>query len=141
MRPLSQVCDEEGVQNKALHFLASHVGLRMAITPEVCHPKWNSFKRASEHGGMQFDLMRLTIAANFGHGSRLTGERATYRKLMLEKFLQRQSDAYFQHISNEICLDRFLELDELGAIECRILIEDFLNAPSIRKRGDYESQL
>lgn len=134
---LRVVCDEEGCQNKALHFLASYVGLRMAITPEVCHPKWNAFKRASEHGGMQFDLMRLTIAANFGHGARLTGERATYRKLMLERFLQRQSDAYFQDMAAEISLDRSLELDELGTSECRILIEDFLNAPSIRKRGDY----
>ena len=89
---------------------------------------------------MQFDLMRLTIAANFGHGARLTGERATYRKLMLERFLQRQSDAYFQDMAAEISLDRSLELDELGTSECRILIEDFLNAPSIRKRGDYESQ-
>ena len=107
-----QVCDEEGCQNKALHFLASYVGLRMAVTPEACHPKWNSFKRAAEHSSMEFDLMRLTIAANYGHGTRLTGERASNRKMMLERFLQQQSDEYFKDMSAEICLDRGMEVDK-----------------------------
>ena len=135
-----QVCDEEGCQNKALHFLASYVGLRMAVTPEACHPKWNSFKRAAEHSSMEFDLMRLTIAANYGHGTRLTGERASNRKMMLERFLQQQSDEYFKDMSAEICLDRGMEVDGLSTDACRFMITDFLEAPSIRRRGDYESQ-
>ena len=134
---LRQVCDEEGVQNKALHFLSSFVGLRMAITPEVCHPKWNAFKRACEHSenNNHFDLMRLSIAANYGHGTKLHGERATNRQLMLEHFLRNQTDDWFDDISAEIALDRGIVVH--NSDECRFLLEDFLECDSIRKRGDF----
>eukprot|EP00435_Cladocopium_sp_Y103_P045341 s1084_g13.t1 len=85
---------------------------------------------------MQYDLMRLTIAANFGHGARLTGERATFRKMMLERFLHRQSDAYFEDMGTEICLDRSLELDDLSTSECRDLSDEETDDVAAQHDGD-----
>lgn len=133
------MCDEESSQNKALYFLASYVGLRMAVVPECCHYKWNCWKRAIEHSdpACQFDLMRLTIAANYSHGAKLTGERSSMRAEFLESYLEKQSDEYFLDISTEIALDRGLSTDDMDYDTCRFTLQDFLEAPSIRKRGDY----
>ena len=73
------VCDEEGSQNRAMRFLFSFVGLRGAVSPEISHPKWNTFKRSVASAGLQYDLLRLTIAANYAHGTKVTGERASKR--------------------------------------------------------------
>ena len=102
-------CDEEGVQNKALHFLFSFVGLRGAVTPEICHPKWNAWKRAVTAAGVRYDVLRLTIAANYGHGTKITGERATARRRFLKTYLNRQGPDYFQDLAAEIMLDRELD--------------------------------
>ncbi len=111
----------------------------MGVCPECCHYKWNAWKRAVEHSdpGCQFDLMRLTIAANYGHGAKLTGDRSAVRSQYLESYLAKQSDEYYVDISSEIALDRGLWTDDLAPDACRFVLQDFLEAPSIRKRGDY----
>lgn len=133
----SQVCDEDSSQNKALHFLSSYVGLRLGVCPEINHPKWNSFKRAVEYSGLQYDLMRLTIVANYGHGTKIGGERSSNRRDALKAYLAKQSDEWFEDISNEICLDRNICSDECGSEAACVMIEDFMDCASIRKRGDY----
>lgn len=127
------------MQNRALHFLASFVGLRMAVVPELNHPKWNCWQRAVEHSGMEYDLMRLTVAANYPHGTKMQGERASNRRLFLKTFLHKQNDQWFSDIAEEICMDKGRSIDSMDVGTCRYMIEDFLESPSIRKRGDYDS--
>lgn len=116
------------------------MGLRLAVAPECFHFKWNAFKRAIDHSNLQFDMMRLTVASNYPHGTKLTGERGTLRKQMLQSFLAKQDEQYYEDISEEIALDRGITNDGVGQDACRLLLEDFLETPSIRKRGDYASQ-
>ncbi|CAE7811014.1 unnamed protein product [Symbiodinium sp. CCMP2592] len=130
-----QVADEEGVQNKCFHFLHSYIGVRGAISPEICHPKWNCWKRAVKHTGMNFDLMRLTIAANYGHGSKITGERVTMRQEYLETWLGKQDEQYFEEISEEINHDRGERGMTSDAVQTSIA--EFLEAPLIKRRAHY----
>ena len=129
------ICDEEGVQTKALHFLFSFVGLRGGSTPEICHPKWNGFRRAIASSGLEYDMLRLTIAANYAHGTKTTGERATDRRTFLKSFLNRQDEAYFEDLTVEILRDKGIQ--DAEGISARFLVEEFLQAESIRKKGDY----
>ena len=141
-RMLRFVCDEDGLQCRAMHYLFSYIGLRGAVTPEVSHPKWNSFKRACSSAGMQYDLLRLTIAANYSHGTKITGERATSRKEYLELFLKKQPDSYFLDLYDEILMDRDMSLD-LGErqLDSYQLLEEFLDCPSIKKKNAYVTSL
>ena len=141
-RILRFVGDEDGLQNRAMHYLFSYVGLRGAVTPEVNHPKWNSFKRAMTSAGLEYDLLRLTIAANYSHGAKITGERASDRKLYLESFLKRQPESYFLDMHDEIMMDRDLS-PEHGEheLDTTRLLEEFLECPSIKKKGIYVPSL
>jgi len=141
-RILRFVGDEEGLQNRAMHFLFSYVGLRGAVTPEVNHPKWNSFKRAMASSGLEYDLLRLTIAANYAHGAKITGERASARKLYLERFLKRQPESYFLDMRDEIMMDRDISTEHgEHEFDATRLLEEFLDCPSIRKKGLYAPRL
>lgn len=132
------VADEEGLQNRALHFLFSFAGLRGAITPEICHPKWNCWKRSKKHAGLEYDILRLTIAANYSHGTKLTGERQSKMRGYLKSFLAKQSDEYFQDLADEIMTDRRRESSGLTAADARDLVEEYLDCPSIRHKGEFE---
>ena len=138
---LIKVTDEEGMQTKCFHFLNSYVGLRGAVSPEVSHPKWNCFKRAVAASALSTDLMKLTLAANYGHGAQLTGERVSLRRECLEAFLNRQGEEYYEEIGEEICLDRGGAPGSMDPGATHALMSDFLNAPSIRRRGDYVARL
>ncbi len=142
-RILRFVGDEEGLQNRAMHFLFSFVGLRGAITPEICHPKWNCFKRAYAAAGMDYDVLRLTIACNYSHGTKLTGERATDRKQFLSNYLRKQSRQYFMDLKDEILLDRGIPCDSVdaGDMDPQLLLEEFLECPSICKKGQFVPSL
>ncbi|CAE7631480.1 unnamed protein product, partial [Symbiodinium sp. CCMP2456] len=129
------VADEEGVQNKCFHFLHSYIGVRGAICPEISHPKWNCWKRAVKHSGMNYDLMRLTIAANYGHGTRLTGERVTMRREYLERWLEKQEEQYFEEISEEINHDRGERGMTSDAVQASIT--DFLESDLIKRRAHF----
>ena len=140
------VVDEQGCQNKCLHFLFSYVGLRGAITPEICHPKWNCWKRSTKHSGLEYDVLRLTIAANYAHGTKITGERSSARREYLRLFLAEQDQAYFQDIHEEILLDRKISMvdddtDGLVDMDTRSMIEEYLDSPSIRRKGAYDACL
>ncbi|CAK9015600.1 unnamed protein product [Durusdinium trenchii] len=131
------VADEEGLQNRALHFLFSFAGLRGAITPEICHPKWNCWKRSKKHAGLEYDILRLMIAANYSHGTKLTGERQSKMRGYLKSFLAKQSDEYFQDLADEIMTDRRRESSGLTAADARDLVEEYLDCPSIRRKGEF----
>ena len=132
---MAQVADEEGVQNKCFHFLHSYIGVRGAISPEISHPKWNCWKRAVKHSNMNYDLMRLTIAANYGHGTRLTGERVTMRREYLETWLEKQDEQYFDEISEEINHDRGETGMTSDAVQASMT--DFLESPLIKRRAHF----
>ncbi|CAE7232718.1 unnamed protein product [Symbiodinium sp. CCMP2592] len=129
------VADEEGVQNKCFHFLHSYIGIRGAICPEISHPKWNCWKRAVKHSGMNYDVMRLTIAANYGHGTKLTGERVSMRREYLETWLLKQDEEYFEEISEEINHDRGQRGMTSDAVQASVT--DFLESPLIKRRAHY----
>ena len=130
------VCDEDGLQNRAIHFMFSFVGLRGAITPEVSHPKWNSFKRACSSAGLDYDLLRLTLASNYGHGTRITGERRADRQQYLHNYLLKQTLQYFLDLKEEIMLDRQMP-DDSTELDPQLLLEEFLECPSIKRKGAY----
>ena len=142
-RMLRFISDEEGVQTKAIHYLFSFIGLRGAFSPEVCHPKWNAFKRAARSASMSFDLLRLTLAANYGHGAKITGERATARKQYLREYLTKQSVEYFEDLYEEILQDRGLLASGCcdQNIDPRHLIENIMDSPSVKSKGIYVPHL
>ena len=132
------VCDEEGSQNRAMHFLFSFVGLRGAVSPEISHPKWNTFKRSVASAGLQYDLLRLTIAANYAHGTKVTGERARDRKVYLERYLKKQPRQFFQDLREEILLDRGLDpSDDFPDLDWTAVLEEALACDSIRRQSAY----
>lgn len=123
------------MQFKSFHFLFSHVGCRGFCEPEHSHPLWNATKRALRECDLDLAVMKLTIVCNFGHGAFCTGDRLLSRQEYLHKYLQKQDAAYFQEIAFEIARDNdehHLVVDEDHAAS---LIEDFMNAPSIKNRG------
>lgn len=141
-RILRFVCDEDGAQNRAMHFLFSYVGLRGAVSPEISHPKWNSFKRACSSAGLQYDLLRLSVAANFSHGTKITGERARDRRAYLERYMEKQSCQYFLDLRDEMLLDRGLESSSMDVeLDAKAVTEEALSCPSIRRKGIYEPRL
>lgn len=142
-RVLRFTCDEDGAQNRAMHFLFSFVGLRGAVSPEISHPKWNAFKRACVSAGLQYDLLRLTIAANYSHGTKTTGERASNRRVYLERFMRKQPTQYFQDLRDEMILDRGLEPGAFGLdeVDAQMVVDEALGCPSIRRKGAYASRL
>lgn len=142
------VMDEEGVQTKTVHFLFSYAGLRGAVCPEICHPKWNAWKRATKNrsSSLEYDVLRLTIAANYSHGAKITGERRTNRRQFLETFLNRQDDAYFEDLAAEVQLDRQTDfsaprnvVEDHNGLDARWLLSEYLECNSIRRKGDYET--
>lgn len=142
-RMLRFVSDEEGVQTKAVHYLFSYIGLRGGFSPEICHPKWNGFKRAAADSSMKFDLLRLTLAANYAHGAKITGERATARKQYLREYLSKQSPEYFEDLAQEILQDRGIIDSGCGHqdIDPWDLIENIMESRSIKSKGIYVSHL
>lgn len=81
--------------------------------------------------------MRLTIAANYAHGTKITGERATNRRKYLMQYLDKQTTEWFEDLASDIQLDRRLE-SEVNSYDARMLVEDYLDCPSIRGRGKYD---
>ena len=72
----------------------------------------------------------------------MTGERATRRKLALRKFLESQPDSFFEELNEEVILDRDLgNVDEPAQlnVDSRVLVEEYLESDSIRRKGDYVS--
>lgn len=140
-RMLKFVSDEEGLQTRAMHFLFSYAGLRGALCPEISHPKWNCFKRACQSSGMQYDLLRLTIAANYSHGTKITGDRVGSRKAYLQSFLRKQSPQYFLDLRDEILLDRGMGTEMDMDFDAQLLLEEFMTCPSIVRKGPFDASL
>lgn len=71
----------------------------------------------------------------------MTGERATRRKLALQKFLESQPDSFFEELNEEVILDRDLgNVDSAQLnVDSRVLVEEYLESDSIRRKGDYVS--
>lgn len=71
----------------------------------------------------------------------MTGERATRRKLALRKFLESQPDSFFEELNEEVILDRDLgNVDSAQLnVDSRVLVEEYLESDSIRRKGDYVS--
>ena len=139
--PVAQVCDEESVQNKSFHYLFSFCGLRGGTTPDICHWKWNSFRRAIKSTSLNVALMKLTIAANYGHGNTIGGERRLYREEYLKAFLEKQPMEYFEELASEISADRGTPSDELDGESAHVPIADYLDSPLIKNRGTYVTGL
>ena len=79
--------------------------------------------------------MKLTIIANYGHGSFGSGDRHLTRQEHLQSWLSKRDQAYYETIADEISLDRGqLGLDTEGA---RLCMSDFLEANSIKTRGGF----
>lgn len=88
--------------------------------------------------GLEYDVLRLTIAANYGHGTKITGERATKRRRYLKQYVEKQCTEWFEDLAEEIRLDRRLELSDVDHVNARLLVEDYLQSPSICGRGKYD---
>ena len=70
----AQVEDEESSQTKAWRYLFSRLRIRGDLEAEASHPQWNSFKRALNDAQLQESVLKLSIAANYSHGSFLSGD-------------------------------------------------------------------
>ncbi|CAE7426520.1 unnamed protein product, partial [Symbiodinium microadriaticum] len=129
------VSDEESSQTKAFHFLFSHVGCRGLCQPEISHPKWNSFKRALAASGLEFDILKLTVIANYAHGPYAGGDRLVMKQEMLASFLQKQTQDYFADIAAEICLDQDASMDTASGETAAMMLEDFMSSDALKNRG------
>eukprot|EP00435_Cladocopium_sp_Y103_P047920 s1957_g14.t1 len=85
---------------------------------------------------MNVSLMKLTIAANYSHGVTIGGERRMMRLEYLRHFLEKQDPEYFEDLAAEIGMDRGCVIDPDSA---HILIDDYLEAPSIKNRGLFDT--
>ena len=131
-----QVSDEESSQTKAFHFLFSHVGCRGLTQPEISHPKWNAFKRAAATSNLEFDLLRLTVCANYAHGPWTNGDRLVLKQQALESYLDKQSEDWFSDMAEEIARDAG-ESELLSEEQARASMSDFLDSEAIRNRGAF----
>ena len=85
---------------------------------------------------MNLSLMKLTIAANYSHGTTIGGERRMMRLEYLRQFLERQDDEYFEELAAEISMDRGCVTDPESA---HFLIDDYLESPSLKNRGIFDA--
>ncbi|CAK9021484.1 unnamed protein product [Durusdinium trenchii] len=69
--------------------------------------------------GLEYDVLRLTIAANYGHGTKITGERATKRRRYLKQYVEKQCTEWFEDLAEEIRLDRRLELSDVDHVNVK----------------------
>ena len=84
---------------------------------------------------MRYNLACFAVAAKYGHGTKITGERTAMRREYLEQWLAKQPDEYFEEIAEDISHDRGEH--SMAAEDVAATITDFMEAPLIRRRGDY----
>ena len=85
---------------------------------------------------MNLSLIKLTIAASYSHGTTIGGERRMIRLEYLRQFLEKQDAEYFEDLAAEIGMDRGCVIDPESA---HFLIDDYLEAPSIKNRGLFDA--
>ena len=123
--------DDEGVQNKAYNYMWEVMRLRGYNEPELCHPKFNSWKRASKWSGLETAQMKITICCNYNHGSFTCGDKLLSKKEHFGDYLQKQNAEYFSDIAEKISYDRCEPVNEDN---CQNLMEEFFGHRAIQTR-------
>ena len=111
----------------------SRLRIRGDLEAEASHPQWNSFKRALNDAQLQESVLKLSIAANYSHGSFLSGDKWEKRREALAEYLENKGVEYFNDLAGELGY----EADD-GGFEYPILdASEVLESAAIRRRGKY----
>ena len=89
--------------------------------------------------GLEFASMKGAIAANYGHGSYLSGDRLQIRQELFRQWLNKQPDDFFVEISEQILEDKQAGSDFTG--EAIVGIEELMETPGVRKRGMFATDI
>ncbi|OLP73380.1 hypothetical protein AK812_SmicGene47403, partial [Symbiodinium microadriaticum] len=100
---------------------------------EVSHPQWNSFKRALKDAQLQESVLKLSVAANYSHGSFLSGDKWEKRKEALAEYLDGKGVEYFDDLAGELGY----EADDDGFDYPILDASELLQCAAIRRRGKY----
>ena len=112
------------------------MGCRGLTQPETSHPKWNSYKRAVTAAELDYDVLRLTVCANYSHGPWGAGDRLVLKQQMLAAFLKKQPKEYFADIAQEIFRDQGSTAAP-SAEDAAFMLEDFMSTDALRNRGKF----
>jgi hypothetical protein len=123
--------DEEGVQNKAWHYIFEVVGARGVVEPELAHPKWNGFKRALRSAKLEFSALKLTICCNFNHGAFLSGDKLADKREYMAEYLSTQDAEYYAEKSELIAFDRG---EEACPEMVPVMLADMMSSKSMTNR-------
>jgi hypothetical protein len=131
---LNKVEDEEGVQTKGWNIAIEQLSLRAFVEPELAHPLWNGFKRALRQADLEFSTLKLTVVANFNHGSFSSGDKLYTKMDALRAWLELQTPEFFEEKAELVSFDRGEEHD---ADQTALALEEWMQAPLIKNRGAF----
>ena len=120
------------MQTKAWRYLFSELRCRGDVEAEQSHPMWNSFKRALSSSGLTEAALKLSICANFGHGSFLSDDKYLKRRECLEEYLQQQNPDFFQDLCEELG-----DTDVAAPGQEALRFHEVLDSAGIRRRGRF----
>ena len=129
--------DEEGVQCKCWHYLFDVASLRGCVEPELAHPLWNSFKRSLRQADLDTSMLKLTVIANFGHGSFNNCDRHFTRLEVMQDYLSSQTDEWFECQADKWAFDNGIPMDS----EWVPSATDWLESPALTNRGLFATWL
>ena len=107
------------------------------MEPELAHPLWNSFKRSLRQADLDTSMLKLTVIANFGHGSFNNCDRHFTRLEVMQDYLSSQTDEWFECQADKWAFDKGIPMDS----EWVPSATDWLESPALTNRGLFATWL
>ena len=130
--------DEETVQTKAWNYFFEVLRLRGLVEGEMAHPLWNCFKRSFRDVGLDTSVLKLTILANFGHGSFTNGDKTFVRREFLSNYMQKTAtEDMLATLAENLSFDRGISDFAFSPEDVAAMLDSFMDAKTIGTRGKF----